>query len=129
MDNVLEDLNRAKWNFITLTISILSYLYLSNISDEFVARFGSEVHFSNLFLEGYLSSTIQVLGLIFVTITLFCITIYIAWRLMSITSIIQIIIAVIFICLTFSLGAVPFFGTLCLLIIVGVLLMFLINSE
>lgn len=127
--SIFEDLNKAKWNFITLSISIFSYFYLSHISDEFVERFGSKVHISNLFLDGYLSSTMQILGLIFITIVLFCITIFIAWQLLSITSVVQIIISVVFICLTFSLGAVPFFGTLLLLIIVGALLVFLANES
>ncbi|UEX89910.1 hypothetical protein [Staphylococcus ratti] len=128
MDDILEDLSKAKWNFITLAISIFSYLYLSNISDKFVARFGSKVHVSNLLVDGYISSTMQVLALLFTTIVLFCLTIFIAWRLLSITSIIQMIVSIIFICLTFSLGAVPFFGTFLLLIIVGVLVIFLANN-
>ncbi|WP_203227010.1 hypothetical protein [Staphylococcus simulans] len=126
---MLEDLNKAKWNFITLAIAILSYVYLSNLSDKFIGKFGKKVQLSNLFVEGYLSSTMQILGLIFITIVLFCITIFIAWQLLSITSIVQMIISVVFICLTFSLGAVPFFGTLLLLIIVGALLVFLANES
>ncbi|MDT3895175.1 hypothetical protein RPN58_10705 [Staphylococcus arlettae] len=126
---MLEDLNKAKWNFITLAIAILSYVYLSNLSDKFIGKFGKKVQLSNLFVEGYLSSTMQILGLIFITIVLFCITIFIAWQLLSITSIVQMIISVVFICLTFSLGAVPFFGTLLLLIIVSALLVFLANES
>lgn len=71
----------------------------------------------------------QILGLIFITIVLFCITIFIAWQLLSITSVVQMIISVVFIFLTFSLGVVPFFGTLLLLIIVGALLVFLANES
>ena len=126
---MLEDLNKAKWNFITLAIAILSYVYLSNLSDKFIGKFGKKVQLSNLFVEGYLSSTMQILGLIFITIVLFCITIFIAWQLLSITSIVQMIISLVFICLTFSLGAVPFFGTLLLLIIVSALLVFLANES
>lgn len=128
MDNILEDLSTAKWNFITLAFSIFSYFKLSSSSDAFVKKFGDTVHVSNLFVKGYLGATFEILALILITIALFCVTIFIAWHCLSITSIIQTIISICFIYLTFCLGAVPFFGTLLLLIIIAVLLMFLANN-
>lgn len=126
---MLDDINKAKYNFITLIISIVSFITLKKTSDSFVKQFGDQVKISNLFVDGYLSSFMQIIGLIFITIVLFCITIFIGWKLLSFTSGIQMIISVIFIFCTFNISLVPFLGTLFLLIIITVILMFLANDS
>lgn len=126
---MLDDINKAKYNFITLIISIVSFITLKKTSDSFVKQFGDQVKISNLFVDGYLSSFMQIIGLIFITIALFCITIFIGWKLLSFTSGIQMIISVIFIFCTFNISLVPFLGTLFLLIIITVILMFLANDS
>ncbi|MCD8920858.1 hypothetical protein [Staphylococcus gallinarum] len=126
---MLDDISRAKWNFITLFLSIVSFIILKKTSNNFVIEFGDKVKISNLFLDGYLSSTMQILGLIFTTIVLLIITIIIGIKLHSITSYIQSIVAFFLVIFTFSISLVPFIGTAILIIIIGGLIIFIANDN
>ncbi|MGW7810133.1 hypothetical protein ACWEU9_09900 [Staphylococcus xylosus] len=126
---MLDDISRAKWNFITLFLSIVSLIILKKTSNNFVIEFGDKVKISNLFLDGYLSSTMQILGLIFTTIVLLIITIIIGIKLHSITSYIQSIVAFFLVIFTFSISLVPYIGTAVLIIIIGGLIIFIANDN
>lgn len=126
---MLDDISRAKWNFITLFLSIVSFIILKKTSNNFVIEFGDKVKISNLFLDGYLSSTMQILGLIFTTIVLLIITIIIGIKLHSITSYIQSIVAFFLVAFTFSISLVPYIGTAVLIIIIGGLIIFIANDN
>ncbi|MCG1980505.1 hypothetical protein K4U80_04140 [Staphylococcus epidermidis] len=125
---MLEDIKTAKWNFIPFVLSIISFIILKKTSDNFIIKFGDTVKISNLFTEGYLSSTMQVLGLIFSTIVLLVITMFMCFKFFSITSLIQGVIAFILVIWTFNISIVPFLGTLVLIIIVGGLIFFIAND-
>ena len=125
---MLEDIKKAKWNFITLVLSIISFIILKKTSDNFVIEFGKKVKISNLLRDGYLSSTMQILGLIFTTIVLLAITLFLCFKFRSVTSIFQGIIAIILIISTLSISIVPYLGTLILLVIIVALIFFIAND-
>lgn len=125
---MLEDIKKAKWNFITLVLSIISFTILKKTSDNFVIEFGKKVKISNLLRDGYLSSTMQILGLIFTTIVLLAITLFLCFKFRSVTSIFQGIIAIILIISTLSISIVPYLGTLILLVIIVALIFFIAND-
>lgn len=125
---VLEDIKKAKWNFITLVLSIISFIILKKTSDNFVIEFGKKVKISNLLIDGYLSSTMQILGLIFTTIVLLAITLFLCFKFRSVTSFFQGIIAIILIISTLSISIVPYLGTLILLVIIVALIFFIAND-
>ncbi|MGT9231122.1 hypothetical protein ACVV5W_13040, partial [Enterococcus faecalis] len=123
-----EDIKKAKWNFITLVLSIISFIILKKTSDNFVIEFGKKVKISNLLRDGYLSSTMQILGLIFTTIVLLAITFFLCFKFRSVTSFFQGIIAIILIISTLSISIVPYLGTLILLVIIVALIFFIAND-
>ncbi|MFD8017015.1 hypothetical protein ACFV1P_04215 [Staphylococcus warneri] len=125
---MLEDIKKAKWNFITLVLSIISFIILKKTSDNFVIEFGKKVKISNLLIDGYLSSTMQILGLIFTTIVLLAITLFLCFKFRSVTSFFQGIIAIILIISTLSISIVPYLGTLILLVIIVALIFFIAND-
>lgn len=125
---MLKDIKKAKWNFITLVLSIISFIILKKTSDNFVIEFGKKVKISNLLRDGYLSSTMQILGLIFTTIVLLAITLFLCFKFRSVTSIFQGIIAIILIISTLSISIVPYLGTLILLVIIVALIFFIAND-
>ncbi|MGX0401534.1 hypothetical protein [Staphylococcus pasteuri] len=125
---MLEDIKKAKWNFITLVLSIISFTILKKTSDNFVIEFGKKVKISNLLRDGYLSSTMQILGLIFTTIVLLAITLFLCFKFRSVTSIFQGIIAIILIISTLSISIVPYLGTLILLVSIVALIFFIAND-
>lgn len=125
---MLEDIKKAKWNFITLVLSIISFTILKKTSDNFVIEFGKKVKISNLLIDGYLSSTMQILGLIFTTIVLLAITLFLCFKFRSVTSIFQGIIAIILIISTLSISIVPYLGTLILLVSIVALIFFIAND-
>lgn len=129
MEEILDDLSKAAWNFITLILSIFLFFYLKHSANSFVSHYGSDVKIRNLIIHGYLNDTMKILGLMALTIILFGITIFIAFKLASITSLIQIIVSIIFIIWTLSISALPFIGTLLLTIVVGFAIVFLINNT
>ncbi|MGC7639456.1 hypothetical protein ACP2XT_04300 [Staphylococcus epidermidis] len=125
---MLDDIKIAKWNFIPFVLSIISFIILKKTSDNFIIKFDDTVKISNLLIDGYLSSTMQVLGLIFSTIVLLVITMFMCYKFFSITSLIQGFIAFILVIWTFNISIVPFLGTLVLIIIVGGLIFFIAND-
>lgn len=125
---MFEDIKKAKWNFITLVLSIISFIILKKTSDNFVFEFGKKVKISNLLRDGYLSSTMQILGLIFTTIVLLAITLFLCFKFRSVTSFFQGLIAIILIISTLSISIVPYLGTIILLVIIVALIFFIAND-
>ncbi|MDW4260399.1 hypothetical protein QI238_07420 [Staphylococcus saprophyticus] len=76
MDEILEDIKKSAWNFITLIISVFLFFTLKSTADSFVSQYGAKVKVNNLFIDGYLSGTLSILGLIFITLVLLCATIF-----------------------------------------------------
>lgn len=42
--DILEDIDKVKWNFITLVIGIISFINLNIQASEFVNQYGNKVH-------------------------------------------------------------------------------------
>lgn len=76
MDEILEDIKKSAWNFITLIISVFLFFTLKSTADSFVSQYGAKVKVKNLFVDGNLSGTLSILGLIFITLVLLCATIF-----------------------------------------------------
>ncbi|MFK3830908.1 hypothetical protein [Staphylococcus saprophyticus] len=133
MDEILEDIKKSAWNFITLIISVFLFFTLKSTADSFVSQYGAKVKFKNLFVDGYLSGTLSILGLIFITLVLLCATIFFSYLILkgdfSLTPIFQILISIGFIIATLSLSSVPFIGTLIMLIIITIFIYFIINER
>ncbi|PTJ86612.1 hypothetical protein, partial [Staphylococcus simulans] len=85
---MLEDIKKAKWNFITLVLSIILFIILKKHQITLLLSL-KKVKISNLLRDGYLSSTMQILGLIFTTIVLLAITLFLCFKFRSVTSIFQ----------------------------------------
>ncbi|PTJ21859.1 hypothetical protein BU035_13405 [Staphylococcus simulans] len=124
---MLEDIKKAKWNFITLVLSIILFIILKKHQITLLLSL-KKVKISNLLRDGYLSSTMQILGLIFTTIVLLAITLFLCFKFRSVTSIFQGIIAIILIISTLSISIVPYLGTLILLVIIVALIFFIAND-
>lgn len=133
MDEILEDIKKSAWNFITLIISVFLFFTLKSTVDSFVSQYGAKVKVKNLFVDGYLSGTLSILGLIFITLVLLCATIFFSYLILkgdfSLTAIFQILISIGFIIATLSLSSVPFIGTLSMLIIITIFIYFIINER
>ncbi|MSU30881.1 hypothetical protein FYJ81_12045 [Staphylococcus sp. McC-251-APC-3A2] len=133
MGEILEDIKKSAWNFITLIISIFLFFTLKSTADSFVSQYGAKVKVKNLFVDGYLSGTLSILGLIFITLVLLCATIFFSYLILkgdfSLTAIFQILISIGFIIATLSLSSVPFIGTLIMLIIITIFIYFIINER
>ncbi|KIJ87312.1 MULTISPECIES: hypothetical protein [Staphylococcus] len=133
MDEILEDIKKSAWNFITLIISVFLFFTLKSTVDSFVSQYGAKVKVKNLFVDGYLSGTLSILGLIFITLVLLCATIFFSYLILkgdfSLTAIFQILISIGFIIATLSLSSVPFIGTLIMLIIITIFIYFIINER
>ena len=133
MDEILEDIKKSAWNFITLIISVFLFFTLKSTVDSFVSQYGAKVKVKNLFVDGYLSGTLSILGLIFITLVLLCATIFFSYLILkgdfSLFFIFQILISIGFIIATLSLSSVPFIGTLIMLIIITIFIYFLINER
>ncbi|MDW4437219.1 hypothetical protein QI053_04440 [Staphylococcus saprophyticus] len=133
MDEILEDIKKSAWNFITLIISVFFFFTLKSTVDSFVSQYGAKVKVKNLFVDGYLSGTLSILGLIFITLVLLCATIFFSYLILkgdfSLTAIFQILISIGFIIATLSLSSVPFIGTLIMLIIITIFIYFIINER
>ena len=133
MDEILEDIKKSAWNFITLIISVFLFFTLKSTVDSFVSQYGAKVKVKNLFVDGYLSGTLSILGLIFITLVLLCATIFFSYLILkgdfSLTAIFQILISIGFIIATLSLSSVPFIGTLIILIIITIFIYFIINER
>lgn len=133
MDEILEDIKKSAWNFITLIISVFLFFTLKSTVDSFVSQYGAKVKVKNLFVDGYLSGTLSILGLIFITLVLLCATIFFSYLILkgdfSLTAIFQILISIGFIIATLSLSSVPFIGTLIMLIIISIFIYFIINER
>lgn len=133
MDEILEDIKKSAWNFITLIISVFLFFTLKSTVDSFVSQYGAKVKVKNLFVDGYLSGTLSILGLIFITLVLLCATIFFSYLILkgdfSHTAIFQILISIGFIIATLSLSSVPFIGTLIMLIIITIFIYFIINER
>ncbi|MDT3986390.1 hypothetical protein, partial [Staphylococcus saprophyticus] len=129
----LEDIKKSAWNFITLIISVFLFFTLKSTVDSFVSQYGAKVKVKNLFVDGYLSGTLSILGLIFITLVLLCATIFFSYLILkgdfSLTAIFQILISIGFIIATLSLSSVPFIGTLIMLIIITIFIYFIINER
>ncbi|RTX74377.1 hypothetical protein CD117_02935 [Mammaliicoccus sciuri] len=128
MNEIVEDFSIAAWNFITLIISITLFFFLKHSANSFVSQYGSDVNVRNLFKQGYVSDTATILSLTLITIIFFVLTIFIALRMLSITALIQIVVSLIFIFLTFSISVLPFLGTLLLIIVGGLGVFFVLNN-
>ncbi|WP_394856749.1 hypothetical protein [Staphylococcus saprophyticus] len=133
MDEILEDIKKSAWNFITLIISVFLFFTLKSTADSLVSQYGAKVKVKNLFVDGYLSGTLSILGLIFITLVLLCATIFFSYLILkgdfSLTAIFQILISIGFIIATLSLSSVPFIGTLIMLIIITIFIYFIINER
>ncbi|MDT3978721.1 hypothetical protein RPO28_09560, partial [Staphylococcus saprophyticus] len=133
LDEILEDIKKSAWNFITLIISVFLFFTLKSTVDSFVSQYGAKVKVKNLFVDGYLSGTLSILGLIFITLVLLCATIFFSYLILkgdfSLTAIFQILISIGFIIATLSLSSVPFIGTLIMLIIITIFIYFIINER
>lgn len=133
MDEILEDIKKSAWNFITLIISVFLFFTLKSTVDSFISQYGAKVKVKNLFVDGYLSGTLSILGLIFITLVLLCATIFFSYLILkgdfSLTAIFQILISIGFIIATLSLSSVPFIGTLIMLIIITIFIYFIINER
>ncbi|WP_323708393.1 hypothetical protein P3U10_04595 [Mammaliicoccus sciuri] len=129
MNPFFEDMNRAKWNFLTLALSILSFLILKAFSDEFISAYGKNVSIRQIVIEGYLGGTLQVVGLFILTLLLFISTIYLATKVPSITALLQIIVSVIFIFVSFNIVSLPFLKTLFILIVLAGIFLLVINKK
>ena len=133
MDEILEDIKKSAWNFITLIISVFLFFTLKSTVDSFVSQYGAKVKVKNLFVDGYLSGTLSILGLIFITLVLLCATIFFSYLILkgdfSLTAIFQILISIGFIIATLSLSSVPCIGTLIMLIIITIFIYFIINER
>ncbi|PTK14057.1 hypothetical protein BUZ78_12420 [Staphylococcus saprophyticus] len=106
---------------------------MKSTADSFVSQYGAKVKIKNLFVDGYLSGTLSILGLIFITLVLLCATIFFSYLILkgdfSLTAIFQILISIGFIIATLSLSSVPFIGTLIMLIIITIFIYFIINER
>ncbi|MDW4207515.1 hypothetical protein QI178_02690 [Staphylococcus saprophyticus] len=133
MDEILEDIKKSAWNFITLIISVFLFFTLKSTADSFVSQYSAKVKVKNLFVDGNLSGTLSILGLIFITLVLLCATIFFSYLILkgdfSLTAIFQILISIGFIIATLSLSSVPFIGTLIMLIIITIFIYFIINER
>lgn len=133
MDEILEDIKKSAWNIITLIISVFLFFTLKSTADSFVSQYSAKVKIKNLFVDGYLSGTLSILGLIFITLVLLCATIFFSYLILkgdfSLTAIFQILISIGFIIATLSLSSVPFIGTLIMLIIITIFIYFIINER
>lgn len=129
MNDFFEDINRVKWNFLTLALSILSFLILKAFSDEFISAYGKDVSIRHIVIEGYLDGTLQVVGLFILTLLLFISTIYLATKNPSITALLQIIVSVIFIFISFNIVSLPFLKTLFILIVLALIFFLVINKK
>lgn len=76
MDEILEDIKKSAWNFITLIISVFLFFTLKSTADSFVSQYGAKVKVKSLFVDDYLSGTLSILGLIFITLVLLCATFF-----------------------------------------------------
>lgn len=83
MDEILEDIKKSAWNFITLIISVFLFFTLKSTADSFVSQYGAKVKIKNLFVDGYLSGTLSILGLIFITLVLLCATIFFSYLILK----------------------------------------------
>lgn len=129
MHEIFEDINRAKWNFLTLAFSIISFFILKAFSDDFISAYGKEVSFKQIMLEGYLNSTYQVVGLFILTLLSFIATIYLATKVLSITALLQIIISVVFIFISFNIVSLPYLGTMLIVLVLAGLIILAINNK
>ncbi|WP_239727983.1 MULTISPECIES: hypothetical protein [unclassified Mammaliicoccus] len=129
MDEIIEDISRSVWNFITLALSIAFYFYLKHSANTFVSLHGSGVRARNLINQEYMTDTGRILALMFLTIVLFAITIFIAFKSASFTGLFQILVSLWFIYLTFRISALPFLGTALLTIVIGGALVYIITHT
>lgn len=118
--DILEDLDRVKWNFITFALGIISFINLIIQAGNFVDQYGNKVHVKNLLVDGYTAETIKIIGLMLLTVAIFALTIYIAYLTgSSLFGTIQILILLILIIWSLVLAWAPFIGTLILIMIIG----------
>ncbi|WP_239763013.1 hypothetical protein [Mammaliicoccus sp. I-M35] len=129
MDEILEDISRSVWNFITLAISIALYFYLKHSANNFVSLHGSGVRARNLINQEYMADTGRIIVLMILTIILFALTIFIAFKNPSFTALFQILLSLWFIYLTFRISALPFLGTALLTVVIGGTLVYLITHT
>lgn len=133
MDEILEDIKKSAWNFITLIISAFLFFTLKSTADSFVSQYGAKVKVKNWFIDGYLSGTLSILVLIFITLVFLSATIFFSYLILkgafSLTAIFQMLISIVFIIATLSLSSVPFIGTLIMLIIITILIYFIVNHR
>ncbi|AVO01104.1 hypothetical protein [Staphylococcus simulans] len=116
MNPVLSDLNESKWNFITLSTVLISFFSLKGHADDFIFRYGENANIGNLFVKGYMEGTVKSFFLAIITLALCVLTIYISikslqWTL-SVTAVLQGIIALAIIIATFFVFTSPFLITL-----------------
>lgn len=118
--NVLEDLNKVKWNFITFVLGIISFINLNIQAGNFIEQYGNKVHIKNLLVDGYTTGTLKIIGLMLLTVAIFAITIYIAYLMgSSLFGLLQIIISLGLIIWSLVLAWAPFIGTMILIAIIG----------
>lgn len=127
--DVLESLNRVKWNFITLVIGIFSFINLKILANDFVEQYGNKVNVKNLLVTGYPAGTLKIIGLMLLTVAIFALTIYFAYTIgSSLFGLLQILLSLFFIGWAFALAWTPFIGTLFLMIVITVFIMIAVND-
>lgn len=124
-----EDIEKVKWNFITLILGLFSFFFLKSIVSDFVDTYGDKVRFKNIFVEGYLGGTGFIILCIILTILLLSLTAFFAFKSgPSLTGTLQIITAVVFIIWSLCLGWVPFFGTILMLGLISIFIYLAAND-
>lgn len=126
--------NKSAWlNFVTLAIGLCSYYYFKHLSSLFISKYGKKVSLNNIFKEGYLNDTMQILGLIFMTIFLLSLTIFISILSLKICisfiSIGQIIISIVYIIRIIILSQIPYLGTLVIMLAIGGIIILIVNDN
>ncbi|MFH4918421.1 MULTISPECIES: hypothetical protein [Staphylococcus] len=127
--DILEDIDKVKWNFITLVIGIISFINLNIQASEFVNQYGNQIHVKNLFVDGYTTGTLKIIGLMLLTVAIFALTIYLAYLMgSSFFGFLQIIISLVLIIWSLVLAWAPFIGTLIIIMIIGGLFYLIAND-
>jgi hypothetical protein len=127
--DVLEDLDRVKWNFVTFALGLISFINLNFKANDFIEKYGNDVHIKNLIVEVYNTGKLKIIGLMLLTIAIFALTIFIAYTIgSSLFGLLQIVASFFLIIWALVLAWAPFIGTLIIMMIIGGIIILAAND-